>query len=51
MGGCKKQAAAPATVPVKILKPQAIIVSSRFSGSVEPLQSTSLAFSLRPASG
>jgi len=48
LGGCKKQTVTPAVVPVKVkvLEPEAIIVSTRFSGSVEPLQSTSLAFKL-----
>lgn len=49
MGGCnKKEAAAPAVVPVKVqvLAPEEIVVSTRFSGSVEPLQTTSLAFKL-----
>jgi membrane fusion protein, multidrug efflux system len=48
IAGCKKQPSVPGPVPVKvkILEPEEIIVSSRFSGSVEPLQTTSLAFKL-----
>lgn len=48
IGGCEKPSAAPAPVPVKVkvLAPEEITVSTRFSGSIEPLQSTSLAFKL-----
>ena len=48
IGGCGKPSAAPAPVPVKVkvLAPEEITVSTRFSGSIEPLQSTSLAFKL-----
>jgi len=48
-GGCHKQqprAAAPVPVKVKVLEPEDIVVSRRFSASVEPLQTTSLAFKL-----
>jgi RND family efflux transporter MFP subunit len=46
--GCQKQPRTSGPVPVKVtnLKPEQITVSNRFSGSVEPLQSTSLAFKL-----
>ena len=46
--GCQKQSKEEAAVPVrvKVLSPEQITVSSRFSGSVEPLQSTDLAFKL-----
>jgi RND family efflux transporter MFP subunit len=46
--GCKKQASVQSPVPVKVqvLQPEEIVVSSQFSGSVEPLQTTSLAFKL-----
>jgi RND family efflux transporter MFP subunit len=46
--GCQKQPKEDPPVPVKVnvLRPEEIIVSSRFSGSVEPLQSTELAFKL-----
>jgi RND family efflux transporter MFP subunit len=46
--GCKKPATESAAVPVKVkvLMPEEIIVSTRFSGSVEPLQTTDLAFKL-----
>lgn len=46
--GCKKQASVQSPVPVKVqvLQPEEIVVSSRFSGSVEPLQTTDLAFKL-----
>jgi multidrug efflux pump subunit AcrA (membrane-fusion protein) len=46
--GCQKQPKASGPVPVKInvLEPKEICVSTRFSGSVEPLQSTDLAFKL-----
>jgi RND family efflux transporter MFP subunit len=48
MVGCSKQPAQDSPVPVKVtaLQPEEIVVSSRFSGSVEPLQSTELAFKL-----
>jgi RND family efflux transporter MFP subunit len=47
--GCQKQpknrdTAVP--VRVKVLAPEEVVVSSRFSGSVEPLQTTELAFKL-----
>jgi RND family efflux transporter MFP subunit len=47
-GGCGKPPTDGAFVPVKVkvLAPEQVIVSSRFSGSVEPLQSTDLAFKL-----
>lgn len=46
--GCQQQPPENPPVPVKVtvLKPEEITVSSRFSGSVEPLQSTELAFKL-----
>jgi multidrug efflux system membrane fusion protein len=46
--GCKKTAEVHAAVPVrvKVLAPEEINVSARFSGSVEPLQTTQLAFKL-----
>lgn len=46
--GCKEESRSPAPVPVKVkvLEPEEIIVSTRFSGSVEPLQTTALAFKL-----
>lgn len=46
--GCKKQQNLQSTIPVKVkvLEPEEIVVSTRFSGSVEPLQTTSLAFKL-----
>ena len=46
--GCNKQPSVPGPVPVKVkvLQPEEIVVSSRFSASVEPLQTTSLAFKL-----
>jgi RND family efflux transporter MFP subunit len=46
--GCRKEPAANAPIPVKVtvLAPEDIVVSTRFSGSVEPLQSTDLAFKL-----
>lgn len=48
ISGCEKKTDVPAAVPVKvnILKPEDIVVSRRFSASVEPLQTTSLAFKL-----
>lgn len=46
--GCGKTPVEEAPVPVKIkvLQPTDVIVSTQFSGSIEPLQSTSLAFKL-----
>jgi multidrug efflux system membrane fusion protein len=46
--GCEKppRQSAPIPVSVKVLAPEEVSVSSRFSGSVEPLQSTDLAFKL-----
>ena len=46
--GCQKQAKENDPVPVKVnaLEPEEINVSTRFSGSVEPLQSTDLEFKL-----
>jgi RND family efflux transporter MFP subunit len=46
--GCKRRETAPPQVPVlvKTLVPQKVAVSRRFSGSIEPLQSTTLAFKL-----
>jgi RND family efflux transporter MFP subunit len=47
--GCRKPTTTQDTavpVKVKVLTPEEISVSTRFSGSVEPLQSTSLAFKL-----
>ena len=46
--GCQKQPKENGPVPVKVnvLKPEEISVSTRFSGSVEPLQTTDLAFKL-----
>ncbi len=46
--GCQKQPKENDPVPVKVnaLEPQEINVSTRFSGSVEPLQSTDLEFKL-----
>jgi RND family efflux transporter MFP subunit len=48
LGGCDKRQPAPAPVPVmvKVLAPEKIVVSRRYSGSIEPLQTTSLAFKL-----
>jgi len=48
VNGCKKAETKDAAVPVKVkvLEPEEIVVSSRFSGSVEPLQTTDLAFKL-----
>jgi len=48
LGGCDKREPAPAPVPVmvKVLAPEKINVSRRYSGSIEPLQTTSLAFKL-----
>jgi RND family efflux transporter MFP subunit len=46
--GCRKPAKESAAVPVKVkvLAPEEIEVSTKFSGSIEPLQSTALAFKL-----
>lgn len=46
--GCEKRVEESAAVPVRVevLNPEQITVSSGFSGSVEPLQSTELAFKL-----
>lgn len=46
--GCKKPVMKESLVPVKtkVLTPEEMVVSSRFSGSVEPLQTTDLAFKL-----
>ncbi len=46
--GCAEplQERAPVPVRVKALIPEEVLVSSRFSGSVEPLQTTDLAFKL-----
>jgi len=48
VSGCEKppEEAAPVPVRTKVLIPEEIVVSSRFSGSVEPLQTTDLAFKL-----
>ena len=48
IAGCQKQPEENGAVPVKVnvLEPQEISVSTRFSGSVEPLQTTDLAFKL-----
>src|SRR4030095_6611986 len=48
LGGCDKRQPSPAPVPimVKVLAPETITVSRRYSGSIEPLQTTSLAFKL-----
>ena len=48
MAGCKHETSVTAPVPVKVkvLAPEEITVSRRFSGSIEPLQSTALAFKL-----
>jgi multidrug efflux system membrane fusion protein len=45
---CDKQPPEQVAVPVKVkvLAPEQIVVSTRFSGSVEPLQTTDLAFKL-----
>jgi RND family efflux transporter MFP subunit len=47
-GGCgrRQPAAVPVPVMVKVLAPEKITVSRRYSGSIEPLQTTSLAFKL-----
>ena len=46
--GCQKQRTENTAVPVKVgmLMPEEITLSTRFSGSVEPLQTTDLAFKL-----
>lgn len=46
--GCREPVVAPGPVPVrvKVLRPEEIVLSSRFSGSVEPMQTTALAFKL-----
>jgi RND family efflux transporter MFP subunit len=46
--GCEERTHSvfPVPVKVKVLEPEEIVVSSRFSGSVEPLHTTSLAFKL-----
>jgi RND family efflux transporter MFP subunit len=46
--GCdhKPEAMGPVPVKVKVLAPEEVTLSSRFSGSVEPLQTTDLAFKL-----
>lgn len=46
--GCKKEPSKPPAVPVmvKTLRPEKVTISRRFSGSIEPLQTTSLAFKL-----
>jgi RND family efflux transporter MFP subunit len=47
--GCRKQepaANAPTPVKVKVLAPEDVTVSVKFAGSIEPLQTTSLAFKL-----
>lgn len=46
--GCERKPSGVAAVPVKVtvLRPEQITASTRFSGSIEPLQSTSLAFKL-----
>ena len=48
VSGCKKEPMKPAAVPVmvKTLAAEKITTSRRFSGSIEPLQTTSLAFKL-----
>lgn len=48
VAGCRKQPTGAGPVPVKVnlLKPEEITVSTRFGGSVEPLQTTDLAFKL-----
>lgn len=48
LSGCKKEPPKSAAVPVmvKTLRPERITISRRFSGSIEPLQTTSLAFKL-----
>src|SRR4051812_10491153 len=46
--GCRKPPVRDDVVPVRVtaLAPAEIVASTRFSGSVEPLQSTELAFKL-----
>jgi RND family efflux transporter MFP subunit len=46
--GCKKEPSVQGPVPVKVkmLAPEDVVVSTRFSGSVEPLQTTAMAFKL-----
>lgn len=46
--GCEERmhSVLPVPVKVKVLEPEEIVVSSRFSGSVEALQTTSLSFKL-----
>lgn len=47
MAGCRKEpTAGPVPVKVNVLNPEEITVSTRFSGSIEPLQTTDLAFKL-----
>jgi len=48
VSGCDepREPVAPVPVSVKVLAPEEVVVSSRFSGSVEPLQTTDLAFKL-----
>jgi RND family efflux transporter MFP subunit len=48
LSGCNKHQPAPASVPVmvKALAPERITGSRRYSGSIEPLQTTSMAFKL-----
>jgi RND family efflux transporter MFP subunit len=48
VSGCDEppQELAPVPVRVRLLAPEDVVVSSRFSGSVEPLQTTDLAFKL-----
>jgi RND family efflux transporter MFP subunit len=46
--GCEQRISVPAPVPVKvnILRREEIVVSTRFGGSIQPLQTTALAFKL-----
>jgi len=46
--GCEKKPVASPQVPVRVteLRPEQFTASTKFSGSIEPLQSTSLAFKL-----
>lgn len=48
LGGCERppEQSAPVPVRVKVLAPEEVTISTRFSGSVEPLQTTDLAFKL-----
>lgn len=48
LGGCgeRQSESSPIPVMVRVLAPEKITVSRRFSGSIEPLQTTSLAFKL-----